>query len=407
MEQGRRRHAWHASSTAGRSSGRPPARPAPRRWAPRGPVSLGSGKDRHKGNRIVPRGRLGVQQFSIRDSITRLNGSVTGYLGGPNFPADATDLGPRSRFPAGSPRCSSTSPRSATAASSSSRSRRGRTARSRSRRSAPRSTTRGSRRTARTPAGWRRMGIPRLARCRSTSLGLLGLHDRRYRRRSGRTDGRGPAGDAGCRYAARAQHGRRGARHRRACGTSLPPRSRTASGFFADPAHPSCRPRSPPRLVHRQHHPRLACFRARHPARVRWAARPLPRTARRAAVRRARLVRPPREDGPAPRLAHQGRRPARPAARPATNPFTQTLLRTGFPLTRPDVVYALEGSIAHGYPVDPDPAVIGSSGSSTAWGSAARAASSSRATAAQDRRRRPRQVAALGQGKRRVPPRSP
>ena len=68
---------------------------------PWGPVSLGRGKDKHKGKRIVPRGRLGLQQFSIRDSITRLDGSVTGYLGGPNFPADAADIGPAVALPGG------------------------------------------------------------------------------------------------------------------------------------------------------------------------------------------------------------------------------------------------------------------------------------------------------------------
>ena len=79
----------------------------------------------------MPRDRLGVQQFSIRDSITRLDQSVTGYLGGPNFPQDAADIGPAGR-PAGRlrARCSSTSRPSATTASSSSRSTRARTARS-------------------------------------------------------------------------------------------------------------------------------------------------------------------------------------------------------------------------------------------------------------------------------------
>ena len=53
---------------------------------PWGPVSLGSGKGKKNGHRIVPRGRLGVQQFSIRDSITRLNESVSGYLGRAELP---------------------------------------------------------------------------------------------------------------------------------------------------------------------------------------------------------------------------------------------------------------------------------------------------------------------------------
>ena len=61
-------------------------------WGPS--LSLGHDKDKHKGKRIVPRGHLGLQQFSIRDSITRLDGSVTGNLGGKNFPDDAADIGP-------------------------------------------------------------------------------------------------------------------------------------------------------------------------------------------------------------------------------------------------------------------------------------------------------------------------
>ena len=62
------------------------------------------------GERLVPPGKLGIQQFSIRDSITRLSiakskaTGVTptqGYLGGPNFPADPTDLGPLVDLPGG------------------------------------------------------------------------------------------------------------------------------------------------------------------------------------------------------------------------------------------------------------------------------------------------------------------
>jgi sugar phosphate isomerase/epimerase len=70
-------------------------------FGPWGPVSLGRDGDKRKGDRIVPRGRLGLQQFSIRDSITRLDKSVTGHLGGPNFPRDATDIGPAVALPGG------------------------------------------------------------------------------------------------------------------------------------------------------------------------------------------------------------------------------------------------------------------------------------------------------------------
>ena len=62
------------------------------------------------GERLVPPGKLGIQQFSIRDAITRrsiansvANGltPARGYLGGPNFPADPTDLGPLVNLPGG------------------------------------------------------------------------------------------------------------------------------------------------------------------------------------------------------------------------------------------------------------------------------------------------------------------
>src|SRR3954452_11863629 len=63
----------------------------------------GHGGDGHhgRGSRLVPRDRLGLQQWSIRDAITRLDGSVSGYLGGRNFPEDPTDLGPLVPLPGG------------------------------------------------------------------------------------------------------------------------------------------------------------------------------------------------------------------------------------------------------------------------------------------------------------------
>jgi len=62
------------------------------------------------GERLVPPGKLGIQQFSIRDAITRrsianskANGltPTRGYLGGPDFPQDPTDLGPLVDLPGG------------------------------------------------------------------------------------------------------------------------------------------------------------------------------------------------------------------------------------------------------------------------------------------------------------------
>src|SRR4051794_23388447 len=76
-----------------------------------GPLSTGSalgnqprghgGHDSHGGGGGFSRDRLGVQQWSIRDAITRLDGSVSGYLGGRNFPYDPTDLGPLVPLPGG------------------------------------------------------------------------------------------------------------------------------------------------------------------------------------------------------------------------------------------------------------------------------------------------------------------
>ena len=65
-------------------------------WAPR----AFSGEN-GLGERLVPPGKTSVQQFSIRDSITRLNGSVMGRLGGPTFPEDPNDLGPLEPLPGG------------------------------------------------------------------------------------------------------------------------------------------------------------------------------------------------------------------------------------------------------------------------------------------------------------------
>lgn len=62
------------------------------------------------GERLVPPGKLGIQQFSLRDAITRrsiannkANGltPTRGYLGGPDFPNDPTDLGPLVDLPGG------------------------------------------------------------------------------------------------------------------------------------------------------------------------------------------------------------------------------------------------------------------------------------------------------------------
>jgi sugar phosphate isomerase/epimerase len=49
----------------------------------------------------VRRNRIGLQQWSVRDAITRLDGSVSGHLGGRRFPEDPTDIGPLVPLPGG------------------------------------------------------------------------------------------------------------------------------------------------------------------------------------------------------------------------------------------------------------------------------------------------------------------
>jgi hypothetical protein len=65
-------------------------------WAPKAFSGPNGG-----GERLVPPGKLGIQQWSVRDAITRLDRSVSGYLGGTTFPDDPTDLGPLVPLPGG------------------------------------------------------------------------------------------------------------------------------------------------------------------------------------------------------------------------------------------------------------------------------------------------------------------
>src|SRR4029078_4910969 len=62
------------------------------------------------GAKTIPPGLLGVQQFSVRDAPARLSiasskrlglAPAMGYLGGPNYPADPSDLGPLVPLPGG------------------------------------------------------------------------------------------------------------------------------------------------------------------------------------------------------------------------------------------------------------------------------------------------------------------
>jgi sugar phosphate isomerase/epimerase len=65
-------------------------------WAP-GAFSRPGGPN----SPIVTKATLSAQHFSVRDATARLDKSVMGYLGGPNFPEDPTDLGPLVPLPGG------------------------------------------------------------------------------------------------------------------------------------------------------------------------------------------------------------------------------------------------------------------------------------------------------------------
>ena len=71
---------------------------------PFGPAAAAARPDHHHGRHGhdgVPRKRVGLQQWSVRDAITRVDKSAQGYLGGPSFPDDPTDLGPLTTLPGG------------------------------------------------------------------------------------------------------------------------------------------------------------------------------------------------------------------------------------------------------------------------------------------------------------------
>ena len=145
------------------------------------PKALSGASPRALGERLVPPGKLALQQFSLRDAVTRRGiaasnaAGVTptmGYLGGPNFPDDPTDLGPLVPLPGGFAEVfeylASVGYKGFEFFQS--RPREGqRTARSRRRRSAPRSTTPACGRSARTPAASRTCSTRRPRRSSSRS----------------------------------------------------------------------------------------------------------------------------------------------------------------------------------------------------------------------------------------------
>lgn len=66
-----------------------------------GSSPAGGGHGGDNGGRIVPRNRFGVQHWSVRDATVRLDRSVSGYLGGRSFLKDPTDRGPLRPLPGG------------------------------------------------------------------------------------------------------------------------------------------------------------------------------------------------------------------------------------------------------------------------------------------------------------------
>ena len=178
------------------------------------------------------------------------------------------------------------------------------------------------------------------------------LQDGRHGRQPGEPDPRDARRLEGLRRAG--EHGRRGV-PRRGNQVLLPPGAGLVP-LLRRPGASRARARAPDRLVHRQHGPQARALRARHDAHAR-RPRALPRSRRRAPVRRERLVRTPLRPEAADRLARQGRRPHHPAARARDEPVhADARCGPGFPLNGgTDVVYVGEGSIAKGYPVDPTP----------------------------------------------------
>ena len=318
-------------------------------------VSLGDDREKGKGKRLVPPGRLGLQQWAVRDSITRLDGSVSGYLGGQGFPQNPADLGPLTPLPGGfaavfqylasvgyrgfeffsfnqGPNGAITDQQIRAALDNA-----------------------GLVASGTHTGGLQQMVDPAYRQAQIASAGILG-----YRMI-------GTAGNPANPVSGLLADWQRYAEQANTVGAAL-----RAVGikyffhpeqdwfrFFADPAHPELD------RVHRidwftaNTDPRLVFFepdtmhtlagRARFPDPVdgrlfdvdAWYSR---------LAREKRLIAWHVKD--ADRII--------PLPAPGSNPFTQTRNRAGFPLNGGvDVVYVGEGAVGQGYPVDPDPEVIG------------------------------------------------
>ena len=276
------------SSTAGRSSAPPPARPAPRRSAPGARSAWGAARARRTGTGSF---RVAASASSSSRSATRSRGSTSRCrdtsAGRASRRTRPTSVRWR-RCRAASPRSSSTWLPSATTGSSSSRSTKG------ERRDHPEQIraaldNAGLRAAGTHTGGLQAMTVPANLQAQIDLAGILG-----YRMVGTAGNPANPTLGharrlAGVRRAG--QHGRRRVPRRRHQ-VLLPPRAGLVP-LLRRSGSPRARPRAPDRLVHRQHRPQARVLRAGHDAHARRSRAP-PRSGRRAAVRRQRLVRPAR-----------------------------------------------------------------------------------------------------------------
>jgi sugar phosphate isomerase/epimerase len=319
-------------------------------WGP--DLSLGQTR---ASEQIVPKNRLGLQQFAIRDSITRLNNSLTGHLGGPNFPADASDIGPAVTLPGGFAavfeRLAAVGYRGFEFFSFS----QGANGPITSEQIRAALDAAGLKAAGTHTGGLQAMLFPANLQAQIDLAGILG-----YRMVGTAGNPANPTLgtlDAWKQYAEQAHTV--GAAFRAADIKYFFHPEQDWFRFFADPAHPELD------RVHRidwftdNTDPSLVFFEPDTMHTLAGRARfPDPVDGRLFDVNAwyGKL------DAQKRLIAWHAKDADRtiPPPPPPTNPFTQTRLRPGFPLNSGiDVVYVGEGSIGRGYPVDPDPEVIG------------------------------------------------